>query len=725
MADQNTSAWSRRKFMAGVGAGATVMSLGALPRVAAAADNPVVIENQKSGTTSWRLSNRAPDTLAQVSGYCRQHSVVAGQTAEICVGVGSTRSIRAEVYRMGWYGGTGGRQVTTRGNVTVNPSATPSLNNSTGEIICNFPVAFSFAIDSSWVSGIYMVKLIDGSGNQSYAQFVVRDNRGADLLYQQPNTTNQAYTATPTGVFGKSLYDYQSAGADTVGGGPAAVTVNFDRPYERSGAGLFLLFEVDLVQFLERHGYDVSYVTTTDIHDDPAELRRHKIIMSAGHDEYWTQGVFDGWLAARDAGVSVCCFGANSAYWRVRLENAGGTARRMVAYKFASAVDPGSPKTSRFRDAGLPEDQLWGVQYELFGTGETDLVPAAVGHWFWDGTGAVDGVALPGTACVGYEIDNRQGPLPANTENTILAASPYATSTAHMSIYRSTSGAWVWASGTISYAWALGRSGHAHAAVQRATQNLLNRMLSDAGVPDPPKPPEPEPPPVPPVPPVPAFAPFATASAFVGQQYSDFLFRQADGGGMAYWTGQLEADGSNMAEIVERFLHSAEFAPRFEVARLYQACFDRIPDTAGYDFWTSRRAQGGQPLGSIAASFISSPEFVARYGSGTSNRQFVSAMYRNVFGRAPDSLGLDYWVRRIDGGLGRASTLLAFSESLEFKAQFQANVEVIAVYQGLLDRPPTESEVVTLSNAIRRGQMTVTNVTDNVLESAEYMGRIG
>ena len=68
--------------------------------------------------------------------------------------------------------------------------------------------------------------------------FVVRDGRPAPFLYQQSVTTDQAYNNYPNdGLTGKSLYAFNSYGANTVSGNPGAVKVSFDRPYADSGIG--------------------------------------------------------------------------------------------------------------------------------------------------------------------------------------------------------------------------------------------------------------------------------------------------------------------------------------------------------------------------------------------------------------------------------------------------------------------------------------------------------
>ncbi len=58
-------------------------------------------------------------------------------------------------------------------------------------------------------------------------------------------------------------------------------------------ASEYLPWEFPLAFWLEKHGYDVSYISNIDTHADPAGLLRTKGFVSVGHDEYWTLDMHD------------------------------------------------------------------------------------------------------------------------------------------------------------------------------------------------------------------------------------------------------------------------------------------------------------------------------------------------------------------------------------------------------------------------------------------------
>ncbi|MGZ8665930.1 MAG: N,N-dimethylformamidase beta subunit family domain-containing protein, partial [Solirubrobacterales bacterium] len=108
--------------------------------------------------------------------------------------------------------------------------------------------------------------------------------------------------------------------------------VSFNRPLSLAGGAQNWFFGPDfnLLFWLEKQGYDLSYTDDVHVSSDPGEFRRHRVDVISGHSEYWSAAQFKGIEAARDAGVNIASFGANTAYWKARYEDGG---RTLVCYK--------------------------------------------------------------------------------------------------------------------------------------------------------------------------------------------------------------------------------------------------------------------------------------------------------------------------------------------------------------------------------------------------------
>lgn len=127
------------------------------------------------------------------------------------------------------------------------------------------------------------------------------------------------------------------------------------------------------------------------------------------------------------------------------------------------------------------------------------------------------------------------------------------------------------------------------------------------------------------------------------------------------------------------------------IVRLYLAFFLRAPDQEGLMYWVYSTVYTST-VRMIAQEFANSSEFLRRYSS-LSNVNYVRQIYRNVFGREPDSGGLTYWTNQLNSkSKNRGEVMLYFSESNEFITQ--TNTQVAAILKALPPAPrPTTTPV--------------------------------
>lgn len=172
---------------------------------------------------------------------------------------------------------------------------------------------------------------------------------------------------------------------------------------------------------------------------------------------------------------------------------------------------------------------------------------------------------------------------------------------------------------------------------------------------------------------------------FVEQLYQFCLNRAGDSGGITTWVNALNG-GMSRGEVLLAFSESGEHKDilqsqldqglwvaddlTLQIARLYDATYDRLPDQGGLGTW--RNALGnGTSLLDIAQAFATAPEFQARYGS-LSNQAFVELMYQLCLNRNGDAGGIQTWTNALNGGMSRGEVLMFFSESSEHVALTRA-----------------------------------------------------
>lgn len=259
-----------------------------------------------------------------------------------------------------------------------------------------------------------------------------------------------------------------------------------------------------MARWLESQGYDVSYFTNLDVGTNPLQLYSQKIFLSIGHDEYWSMDERNNIEQARDNGINLAFFSANTAYWQVRFApSSSGQANRVITiYKDGSgigtdtAIDPITPTnpdaaTTLFRspEVNRPENALLGVGYVSDHGGiysGYDFVVSNASDLYYAHTGLKDGDKLRGL--VGYEWDAllnngstppglvvlSQSPVQANS---ILPPLPPGTNPniSNAVRYTAASGAKVFSTGSIQWVWGLD---NAWVTNPRVESDWLSRMKS-------------------------------------------------------------------------------------------------------------------------------------------------------------------------------------------------------------------------------------------------------
>ncbi|HSD24094.1 MAG TPA: N,N-dimethylformamidase beta subunit family domain-containing protein [Solirubrobacterales bacterium] len=480
--------------------------------------NPITDENALAGSSGWE---RGQADAPNIEGYTSKTSVAPGEGINFFVSTKPTASYRIVIYRLGWYNSAGARQVaclpSCTGTYAGVSRSTPDPNAQTGKIDAGWTsqLPSPFTIPANWTSGEYVAEYVLTSGSQSgsarYSPFVVRSNApqasASNILVVVPFNTYLAYNNWG----GTSAYENDTN--KHIFGLDHATKVSFNRPFARRE---WRFWDLPLLRFLEREGYDVSYVSDTDVDANPSILTQHRSVVVSGHSEYWTKNMRDGFDAARDQGTNLMFAGANDAYWQVRYEDSTcpsdntvcsspgvGDRRTMVIYKGPNEGPedpyPGTANdTSKFRELGRPECELQGgVQYGSYFTNDgyrnyTTTAEGAADPWAV-GTGLGTGSTVAGL--VGFEYDSffpdcqppgvpkvlfkYQGP--ETSADLDAAAVRYTANGSGARVFSSGTEQWAW--GLDSYRWdptLFTGIPATNTAVQQFTRNMLADMAKPA-----------------------------------------------------------------------------------------------------------------------------------------------------------------------------------------------------------------------------------------------------
>ena len=415
--DASQPGFTRRELLRGLAAAGVSNVLPAASVLSAEPPaNPIVDENQRPGTRDWMLRETRIEPTSRyrcpwIEGYCSHRSVRAGDSVTFHVSTNPPSRFTLDIFRSGYYGGTGGRLVKQLGEYSGRVQPEPPIGTKRLRK-CEWEVSAKLQIPHDWLSGVYLGKLTAlGSGLESYVAFIVRDDRPADFLFQCSDNTWQAYNRWPSQF---SLYD--NGQHEWYWGG--GVQVDFHRPYGKYcqildaplslGSGEWLLWEFPLAYWMESLGYDVTYISNLDTHRDRDGLRRARGFLSVGHDEYWTIEMFENVRAAITAGVNVAFLSGNAVCGRILFDDQLHALERVGVFG-----PPGG--THEFEQMSSLEhvrpyaNELIGAHSTGPVTGGADWTCRLPDHWLFDGTGMRAGDSIPGL--VGWEFHGDPAPI--------------------------------------------------------------------------------------------------------------------------------------------------------------------------------------------------------------------------------------------------------------------------------------------------------------------------
>ncbi len=295
-------------------------------------------------------------------------------------------------------------------------------------------------------------------------------------------TTWQAYNLWG----GRSLYRNEGGGFDG-----RSYAVSTHRPFDKTGRSLLYAFEIPVVRVAEQSGVPLSYLTNIDLSLTPELLDGARGAVSTGHDEYWSVPYRDSLARFRDAGGNLAFLGANTGYWRVRVNDSGPDAGQLITCYKSAALDPvkdSRQTTTRWRDQPRPqpENTVVGQLYDAYpANGALEIRDPD--FFLFDGTGVSQGTTFPGLLGPEtdryYDLATTPRPLQIPALSELIGKGNKTWST--MTYYTNDAGAGVFSTGTMGWCRSLPRATTVPGIPQSTTDfaksvtlNLFNQMAA-------------------------------------------------------------------------------------------------------------------------------------------------------------------------------------------------------------------------------------------------------
>ena len=351
----------------------------------------VAKENTLTGvtmtTSEWSHIDVAAPTGSVL--WLDKTSVSCGETVKVHASLYEAKNYNFDkgprqilALRIGWYGGTGARSVWNSGKVNLKSQRIPFATTSVRMIETNWPVTTEFTVGADWTPGFYLLTTISPHGKiEGIAPLIVRAPLGTSkLLLVNSTLTWNAYNF----FGGRSMY-FGPGSTSAKAMAERSRVASMDRPIVGSGAVHIQRDAISFIQYLEKEGLSVDQIADTDLDQWPSIAQHYSALIFSGHAEYFTRREFDTVLAARNEGINLAFFGANTAYWQMRLEPSPiGPDRHLVMYRVATEdpITTPSAVTVQFNDPRVHTPSV------LFTGGYTDgvhaygsLLPVKIPSW--------------------------------------------------------------------------------------------------------------------------------------------------------------------------------------------------------------------------------------------------------------------------------------------------------------------------------------------------------
>jgi N,N-dimethylformamidase beta subunit-like protein len=402
---------------------------------------------------------------------------------------------------------------------------------------CEWESVTGIVITKEWKTGYYRIRIADGDAtiDQSDTFFVVRAIRKkSNILLQLATNTYYAYNRhrhNAVDILDLYFPPYpQDPLRDYLG-------VSFRRPLTFTPSSSFYKWELPFIAWAEANDYDLDYAVNLDL-ERASTLDGYSLLLSVGHDEYWSKRMRENVQEFVAAGGHAVFFSGNVCCWQVRFENREreDDERFLLSCKTHFRKDHLYNQDNQRLTAlwsnplvGQPENTLTGVGMQYGGYSHHRMPPECAppaldeafqvwqpGHWVFEGVQGVDRFGIvecerpahqdqfgPMCRVVGYECDGcdyemvnglptptgRDG-TPKNFEILASAAAGWGTDwvnlqegtescrpgSATLGIVSNGRGGAVFTAGTTDWVRGLSCQRRPVNAVDQITRNVLNRL---------------------------------------------------------------------------------------------------------------------------------------------------------------------------------------------------------------------------------------------------------
>ena len=390
-------------------------------RFATGAFSDLLLYDRDLGTGDFYFHEPLPPPIAALDGYVTSTSSPGGTEGSATGSVVPGEPVSFQVSsQVGPYSitifqqyalpdGTTEREVANLDGLPKAPEPLP-ISRLSYRDGAGWPAAARFTVPE-WPSGVYLARVSAQSSDATIdLPFVVRARPGqeADVLVVLADTTYNAYNEGG----GRNAYGNVS-GVNFAGAFPSTSAfrvpfgfqLSFERPSRDGWGNVVETWELPFLRWLAWRQVPFDVCTSRDLHFGALNSSSYRLVMFAGHHEYWTAGMRAAVESRVRSGGNVAFLSGNVCWWQVRLSPDG---RQMECYKVEEfdpeSTTPGHALTTGHWFSPLvndPETTLTGVSWNgslVFYDADHTFTVKRDSHWAFAGTGFTTEIRSGSTA---------------------------------------------------------------------------------------------------------------------------------------------------------------------------------------------------------------------------------------------------------------------------------------------------------------------------------------
>lgn len=268
------------------------------------------------GAFGWQLPLEM-EAGDRILGYLSEPVTQNGKTIEIHAATSTVtgENCKIRIFRLGWYGGTGARQVAMSDYFHVEhqdfwDNNSKKISESVGDG-CNWPIVYSLQVPKHWHSGLYIVRfeLEDNKASIHPFWLTTPEPKGIVLMFSAISWQSRNWwggasaTTTHKGRPKKVKPLYYTIGSEKI---------SFLRPMYNPRGGDALRWDYPFIRFIERNGIDIDYISDIDVESGGIDFKGIEHLISTGPARYSTRNIDSFLVNGVDNGMNYLHLGSEA-----------------------------------------------------------------------------------------------------------------------------------------------------------------------------------------------------------------------------------------------------------------------------------------------------------------------------------------------------------------------------------------------------------------------------